>query len=1482
MNDERPRRKSESRPQRQGLGAVARGPPSPPNDFLVVAIGASAGGLDACQKFLTALPAQSGMAFILVQHLDPNHPSMMVDLLASHTTMVVQQATAGLQIEPDHVYVIPPAAELSVVGRTLHITQPARRHGARLPFDVLLQSLAGAYANRAVAVVLSGWGADGSTALLAVKSQLGLVIAQDPDEAASDGMPRSAIDAGVVDLVLPVASIPQALMDYDNRRTHNDHSGALDAAVTVEARLPEIIALLRERTPHDFSGYKPGTLQRRLERRMALVADGKQDVEAYIGLLRSDQAELDLLANDILINVTRFFRDPEIFGLLAETVIPDIVARRTADQSLRIWVAGCSSGEEAYSLVMLILEHTAKIGGGVNLQVFASDADPDAVAMAREGYYPESIAADVTPERLARFFVKEKQGYRVSPELRATVIFACQDLLVDPPFSRLDLVSCRNLLIYLGPAAQSRVIDLFHFALREGGILLLGNAESIDTSDGRFETLSDFGRIYRHVVSCRPGEVRFTTGKDDGIRGRRVALQEKPRLRPAELAELCRRMVIENFAPAAVLINHRHECLYSVGPTERFLRVAPGHPTHDLLDLAPQAMRTRLRMVVAEASEKEARAHTIGVRVSDMDGESEIAIDVIPVPNDSEKLLLVCFTDVAKQAHRPASGVVEALPGPADIPRVAALEIEIEATRSELRHTNYELEQSREEQKAVSEEASSVAEEYQSTNEELLTSKEELQSLNEELTALNSQLHETLARQKTTSEYLQNILYSTDVATLFLDANLRIRFFTPATRQLFNVIPSDIGRPLGDLSSLAVDRAALDDSRTVLRTLAPIEREIETQLGVWFMRRILPYRTSDDGVEGVVITFTDISERRRTAAALEEATQQAQTANVAKSRFLAVASHDLRQPLQSLVLIQGLLAKQITADKPRRLLDRLDETLSAMSGMLNTLLDINQIEIGAVEPNVVNFPINDLFARLRDEFTYHAHGRGLSLRVVASSLTIGTDPRLLEQMLRNLLSNALKYTERGKVLLGCRRRAGVVSIEVWDTGIGIAKSEFKSIFDEYHQLGNPARQRSHGLGLGLSIVKRLANLLGHRIEVRSLTGKGSGFTIEIAYQPDQPAAAEVPAADSAAVSVANDAHRAASILVVEDDPEVRDLLEDFLVDEGHRVVTAADGAAAELLLSKAAVRPDLIITDYNLPNGMNGMELTSRVRARLDQDIPVIVLTGDISTEALRKIGLNACVHLSKPVRIVDLAQVIQRLLPRMGADVALEMPEPSDIAHRDGSPIVYVVDDDQHVREQVRTVLEAEGWTIVDFATAEAFLAAFRAGGEACLLIDVYLPGMSGVEALLKLRAERHLLPAIVMTGISDVDIAVKAMKSGATDFIEKPVARSELLATISRALEQSRDRNKLIAWRTAAASQMADLTQRQRQIMDLVLAGHPSKNIAADLGISQRTVENHRAAIMTRTGARSLPELARLAVAAASSDTIEDAAEDITGTRA
>jgi len=735
-------------------------------------------------------------------------------------------------------------------------------------------------------------------------------------------------------------------------------------------------------------------------------------------------------------------------------------------------------------------------------------------------------------------------------------------------------------------------------------------------------------------------------------------------------------------------------------------------------------------------------------------------------------------------------------------------------------------------------------------------------SLNATLSKLNSQFHVTLERQRTMADDLQNVLYSTNVATLFLDTKLKIRFFTPATRSLFHVEPSDIGRPLTDLTSLAADRTLSSDARTVLVDFLPIDREIEAENDLWFNRRISPYRTHDNRVEGVVITYTDITELKRVARALELARQQADQANLAKSRFLAVASHDLRQPLQTLVLLQGLLAKLVEGDRARKLLVRLDETLGAISSMLNTLLDINQIDAGTVRAEVVRFPVGELLDRLSSEFAFHAQARGLEFRVIPCSLMIDSDPGLLEQMLRNLLSNAFKYTRQGKVLLGCRRQQGRLRIEVWDTGMGIPESEFENIFGEYQQLDNAARERSRGLGLGLSIVQRLALLLGHKVTVRSRLGIGSIFAIDVA----RPAAAlsPVPQLGQNAIAALHST-RTGTILVVDDDPDVRELLEQILAAEGHHVTTAGDGAAALELVARRRLEPDLILTDYNLPNGLNGLELTEKLRAALARDIPGIVLTGDISTNSLREISRLKCERLNKPVRLAELSAAMERLLLRSQATAPSASVAPANSASVPAAPpLIFVVDDDAYVRGAITSVLEDDGYAVEDYPSSEAFLAAFRTGGEACLLIDAYLPGIGGIELLKRLRAAGHRLPAIMITGNSDVQMAVEAMKAGASDFIEKPLGRADLLAAIDRALDRMRDRGKSAAWQQQAAICVADLTPRQRQIMELVLAGHPSKNIAADLGISQRTVENHRASIMKRTGSKSVPALARLALAA------------------
>jgi two-component system CheB/CheR fusion protein len=1458
MPGSRPQQVKAERPHwiRKPLSASGR------PDFPIVAIGASAGGLEACRKLFDALPADNGMAFIIVQHLDPSHASMMVDLLAGNTAMPVVQATDGMAIERERVYVIPPGVYLSVDDRgALRLSRPLARHGMRLPFDFLLNSLARECGARTVCVVLSGTGADGSLGLKAVKAKGGLVIAQEVGEADYDGMPQSAIATGDVDLVLPAAKIAEALVNHQQGVALTPTPKNAGSQDSVQALLPKIIDLLRTKTVHDFAHYKHGTLERRVERHMAMAAI--KSAGAYLDLLLRDADERDQLSRDLLINVTGFFRDAPVFDFLEKNVIPNLVRDHVLDRPLRVWVAGCSSGEETYSLAMLFREQIGVSKRDVKLQVFASDVDPDAVAIARDGLYPQSIEADVSPSRLAAFFIREDHSYRVSPELRASVVFTVQDLLADPPFARLDFVSCRNLLIYLRPEAQAKVAAVFHFALREGGLLLLGNAEAINAADGRFAVVSKPERLYRRVGGSRFGDLGLSPNAGEGARMRVNAGPIQAPSRQADLAELCRRMVLETYGPAAVLVNRKLECLHFQGPIDRYLKVAPGRPAHDLIAMAREGLRPKLQSAVQRALRDNARVVVPGGRAKGEAGASSYQIVVEPAPGKREDLLLVCFVE----APAPEAVVSGSVP-PTDVPRVVELERELEATKLELQAAIRNLETSSQEQMAINDEALSVNEEYQSTNEELLASKEELQSLNEELNALNSQLQETLDRQRTTSDDLQNVLYSTDVATIFLDTRFNIRFFTPATKALFNVIPGDVGRPLTDLKSLAADDALLDDARKVLKSQTPVEREVEGQSGYWFIRRILPYRTSDEKTEGVVITFEDVTERRRTADALTAAKRQAELATVAKSRFLAAASHDLRQPLQTLALLQGLLAKKVEGDKAQSLVGRIDEALSSMTGMLNTLLDINQIEVGAVKAETTDISVNELFDRLRDELTYHAQAAGLALRVLPCALFIRSDPRLLEQMIRNLLSNALKYTQRGKVLVGCRRRGSKLRIEIWDTGIGIPTSELQTIFEEYHQLDNAARQRSHGLGLGLSIVKSLGELLGHRIRVRSLQGKGSVFSIEVPLSPRGAASApaHVPSAAEASEHIAP---RSGTILIIEDDPEVRENLELFLREEGYDATTAVDGPAALELAVRRTIRPDLVLADYNLPNGMNGIQVCQKLRQELSRPIPFIILTGDISTEALRDVALHDCVQFNKPVKLRELTHAIEKLLAKPPATAAPHPLHPVEMAIASDRGKIFVVDDDDRILEAIRAVLEDDGRVVETYASCEAFLAAFRPGPSACLLIDAYLPGMSGLELLKRLHDDGHRLPSIMITGNSDVPMAVEAMKAGALDFIEKPIGRDELIAGIERAFELSQDSSKLEEWRESAATHLAGLTPRQREVMDRVLVGQPSKNIAADLGISQRTVENHRASIMKRTGSKSLPALARLALVAAGGKT-------------
>lgn len=1425
-------------------------------EFKIVGIGASSGGLNAVRALLKALPDKTGCAFLLVQHLDPVHESMLVELLSGDTHLTVVQAVDGVGIEPEHMYVIPPGYFMSVEAGGIRLTHLRERHGARLPFDFLLNSMSQEYGPLAISVVLSGSGADGSGAIGAIKETGGLVLIQDPNEAEFDGMPRNAISQAVNADVLPVASIADAIMNYQQgsgRPPSNPRP-----AVTM-AHLHEIIELLKSSTPNDFSSYKYGTLQRRIEKRLAMIDIPEGAIEQYIAVLRRSEEERQNLARDLLINVTGFFRDPKVFDLLREKIIPEILLNKVRDDTVRIWVAGCSTGEEAYSLAVLFLDRINAMELGIKLQIFASDADAEAVAVAREGHYSLASVEAIPSDLLQSYFTRNETGYSVAPQVRGSVIFTVQNVLSDPPFSRIDLVSCRNLLIYLETEAQAKVLALFSFALRESGILLIGRSETVGRMDDRFKLISKSERVYSRVGHRGSGEFRFNLASGDTTRLPNAASRVGTASRQNILAELVSQALLGRYVPATILINRRYEYLYSIGPTEKFLQIAPGPASLDLFAITPKSLHNKIRSAIFRAGQDQ-KAFVVNGAKTDINGARlQFSIHVELLSNQGEELFLICFveeTAAGRRIARPRGSHPE-------VGRVSELEHELDETRAELEGAIRNLEIASEEQKIIAAEALSLNEEYQSTNEELVTSKEELQSLNEELTALNNQLHETLERQRAISNDLENVLYSTDVPTLFLDQALNIRFFTPATRLLFNVIPSDVGRPFSDLSMLMEDPDLRTDAVAALKIGNLIDKEVAARDGRWYIRRIKPFRTEQGSTEGVVITFIDMSAQKQISEDRETAKKSAEHATEAKSHFLAAASHDLRQPLQTLKLLQGLLEKSVEDGQSRIFVTRMEETLASMSGILNTVLDINQIEAGMVQVKPESFSIDAILERLLEEFAYQASAKGLDLRVVRSGLAIHTDPRLLEQIIRNLLSNALKYTLTGKILFGCRRLGGKkLRIEVWDTGIGIPENQIADVFKEYHRLDVPPGSGGQGLGLGLSIVKRLSDLLDLNVSVRSMSGKGSVFSIDVERAVAGEALVTVPAPSRQIDSRKN--VPVASVLVIEDEDGMRELLRIGLEQMGLIVAATGSAAGAIEIIRDAKFTPDIVLADYNLSQGLNGLEAIDEIRGIVGRQIPALILTGDISSNALRKYAQKKIPHINKPAKLREVIGAIHDLLASRQETELPKVDPAKEDDHADSRRLIEIIDDDKGVRDNVQTLFNGAGWLVTSYVSAEDYLSRYSSERRSCLLIDAYLPGMNGLELLRLLRERGHAYPIIVITGHSEVAMAVEAMKRGAMDFIEKPFSAEEIHTSVGKAFELSRNHNEQSERRETARAKLAQLTTRQSQILERIVAGEPNKIIAAEMKLSQRTVENHRASIMRRTGSSSLSMLLRLVAAA------------------
>ena len=865
--------------------------------FPIVGIGASAGGLAAFENFFSGMSqdADPGMAFVLVQHLAPDHKSILCELIRRYTRMQVFEVEDGMTVHVNCVYIIPPNHDMALLNGALQLLEPSAPRGQRLPIDFFFASLAQDQRERGIAVVLSGTGSDGAQGVRAIKAEGGMVMVQSPTSTEFDGMPRSAIATGLVDYQLAPSEMPAQLYAY---ATHAFGTLARPASAPMpnnDSALKKIFILLRAQTGHDFSNYKPSTIHRRIERRMAVHQ--VETFDAYVKYLQQTPPEVEALFGDLLIGVTNFFRDPEAFQVLEQLAIPKLFENKPAGAVVRVWVTGCSTGEEAYSIAILLQERMTALKTPYTVQIFATDIDCRAIATARAGLFPASIAADMSPERLARFFIMEPDGsaYRILKGIRDLMVFSEQDLIKDPPFSKLDLVTCRNLLIYMNAELQKKLIPLFHYALKPGGLLFLGTSEGIGEFDELFAVLDRKAKLYQRKDNFE-GMQRVTLSRFLPIMtASEVSIPRSGIFKPAvpgtkTLRELTEQALLQQWAPASVLVNAKGDILYLHGRTGMYLEPSPGEAgINNVLKMAREGLRRDLTTALLQAANRLETVRFINLNVKTNGHFTRVNLSVSPVktgpastpPSPETSLYLVVLQEAQSvdsaliQAMAPIPGGDAAHPQLDAEARIAALQLELRSKDEYLQTTHEELESSNEELKSSNEEMQSVNEELQSTNEEMETSREELQSVNEELATVNTELQTKVSDLSRANNDMNNLLAGTGIGTVFVDHQLRILRFTPAASQIINLIQSDQGRPVAHIVSNLVGYDTLvADLQTVLNTLVSKTVEVLTQDGRWYTMRIQPYRTLDNVIEGAVITFTDIMELKQAEAALRKSTNE--------------------------------------------------------------------------------------------------------------------------------------------------------------------------------------------------------------------------------------------------------------------------------------------------------------------------------------------------------------------------------------------------------------------------------------------------------------------------------------------------------------------------------------------------------------------------------------------------------------------------------
>ncbi len=1018
--------------------------------FPIIGIGASAGGLHPMTALFDAGPSLAGMAFIIVQHLDPKGESHLGDLLSRHTPLKVRLAQDGLEIKPNHVYVCIPNRDLIVKDGHLRLLDVEAERSQRRPIDRLYDSMASEFGERAIAVILSGTAEDGSRGIAAIKTAGGMVIVQDPETAEFDGMPRNAINTGLADLVLPIAEMPQVFQRLAARPS-DDGIAADDSAPDEgksdgeQATFQSILGVLQEQFDYDFSDYKRPTLMRRTQRRMSLR--NVDDFDAYAKLVREDKKEAAVLYRDLMINVSSFFRDPKAWEELERDVIEPLVARRESGDEIRVWSAGCATGEEACTIGMLLLEKIDASGKRIKPQIFATDVS-DSLAVARSGVYPETIEAQLSQERLAKFFIKRDSTYEVKKHLRDLIVFARHNVISDPPFSRMDLIICRNLLIYIEPDSQRKLLGMFNFALRDSGTLFLGSAETIGMQGDLFEPISAPWRIFRSRRVLHAGRFDFprfsVTDQRRGMPG-----QSKGH-RPArdEYLTMAHRALLDRYAPPSVVIDADHHVLVYHGNTSRYLAQPGGEPTRDLLALVSPGIRPPLRHAINEASGESGSATTTAY-IKDGSMRRPVTLTVSPINSHrgESPLLLVSFELQAEPVDAVAREA-EAVDNRCQT--VDQLEEELRQTRQDLHEVSEQYDRLVEEYSTSNEEMLSINEELQSANEELETSKEELQSLNEELNTLNNELRSKVEVVEQTNNDLNNLLVSTEVATLFLDPSCRIRWFTPAIKQVLRLIPSDVGRPISDLASTVTGSDLESAALNVLETLIPVETEVEDEQDQFFIRRVLPYRTTDDRIDGIVVTFVDITEHKKGA-------QQ-------RERLMHELSHRIKNTLATVqAIVQGVSRQCKT----------LPEFLASFEPRLSALARAHSV---LTLPGDERIELRHLLKR---ELVPYVDEDSDRVSIKGGDLALNREPAIaMELVFHELVTNAVKY--------------GALSN---DTGTIAVKWKSVDKLDRVHALiewiesGGPTVEGNRQCGFGSMLI--------HSSIEHDLAGK-----VEMQFEPD--------------------------------------------------------------------------------------------------------------------------------------------------------------------------------------------------------------------------------------------------------------------------------------------------------------------------------------------------------------------------------------------